>query len=78
VLARDNFSRKFMAGGIHAPVPVYKDVSMDDANWNSQLRSTYMDLGRWGPGTFRHSVPHVVKKSEATISQKFSISWLSL
>ena len=59
-------------------MPVYKDVSMDDANWNSQLRSTYMDLGKWGPGTFRHSVPHVVKKREANISQKFSVSWLFL
>ena len=56
VLARDNFSRKYVAGEIHAPVPVYKDVSMNDANWNSQLKSTYMDLGKWGPATFRHSV----------------------
>ena len=65
VLARDNFSRKFVAGDIHAPVPVYKDVSMDDANWNSQLRSTYADLGKWGPTTFRKNVPHVVAKKEA-------------
>ena len=65
VLARDQFSRKFMAGSIHAPVPVYADISMNDTNWNSQLKSTYMDLGKWGPATFRHSVPHVVKKGEA-------------
>ena len=35
------FLRKYVAGEIHAPVPVYKDVSMNDANWNSQLKSTY-------------------------------------
>ena len=65
VNTRDNFSRKFLSGSIKAPQPVYADVSMDETNWNSQLKSTYSDLGKWGPATFRHSVPHVVKKREA-------------
>jgi hypothetical protein len=44
--ARDNFSRKFLAGQIGAPLPVYADVSMNDANWNAMLKSTYEDLGQ--------------------------------
>ena len=65
VLARDNFSRNFVAGKISAPVPVYKDISINEANWNYLLKSTYMDLGKWGSSTFRQSVPHVVGKKEA-------------
>ena len=44
--ARDNFSRKFLAGQIGAPLPVYADVSMNDANWNAMLKSTYEELGQ--------------------------------
>ena len=65
VLARDNFSRDLMAGKLHAPVPVYKDVSIDNTNWNMLLKSTYMDLGKWGGNTFRQNVPHIVGKKEA-------------
>eukprot|EP00960_Hanusia_phi_P024659 726730-Hanusia_phi.AAC.1 len=48
VAARDEFSRKYMTGKIRLQPPVYADISMDNANWNSLLRSTYSDLGRWG------------------------------
>uniref|UniRef100_A0A7S4KFP8 Uncharacterized protein n=1 Tax=Guillardia theta TaxID=55529 RepID=A0A7S4KFP8_GUITH len=67
VAARDEFSRKFMTGKIRPQPPVYADISMDNTNWNSLLRSTYSDLGRWGDETFRESVPHKVLKKEAEL-----------
>jgi len=67
VAARDEFSRKYMTGKIRLQPPVYADISMDNANWNSLLRSTYSDLGRWGDETFRESVPHKVLKKEAEL-----------
>ena len=58
-MCRDTFSRKYMEGTLEIENPTFVNKKRGESR---EWRSTYTDLGEWGPKTFRRFVPHKVSK----------------